>query len=778
MSRANTFDSYPWATNFHRLASQLIITNEIGEGDPYRIANVAIKSGTKLYTQFPESGYSFGFVQWDLANNVNGRTIFTSILDQAVSKGLLTANDEAVILIKVKLKNKDFLQNPKLDLSDREVGLINKALDSPDGRDVINSEHKSAVSEAVSSADRAIALATVPVAPGFWGSDAQPSVARLFLADFHNQLRISPGRQMERFLQGQRVTLGGGSVQMEGATLGLDDLVAFYFSTSFAQTPVGLNDELRRFTNVVRFAGGYQPSSLEEAVGMQAVWLGFVADRAGSLPRFQEALGTFVAPAINFVVQTQGEPYAAGVLEHLITRPRGEDPGESLQGTDQNDLVLGASSHGILIGGAGDDVLRGEAGKDLYVYNSGDGNDVIVDTSRDPNGDGVADGDGQGAIVYDEHVLGGGIHHTTDAANTFASLDGRFTFVKSGNDLVVTSTSDTTGGSITIKDWQDGQLGITLANAPDIATNFDNGGQTRTVFQKVDHYVQVGTDPDGNAILEPVFAPFFDDNGNNTQSGTPQLGGLRPPLGDDNNLIHAQGGNDAIASGAGNDQLFGDAGADTIFAAAGNDAITRTVLSGRGSGARNRKWNRVIQEAALVIGVLLLIWGISPQVAHAQSTDKYVGIVCSADKDELLIIPNSQEEGVQVPRGDIYDAYKRVIRRTCKLKKRTIKITIKYNQARPKGECGAWPHAFLTIKENSQIIVGDVTFHACSSFTSIHRVLFNGSTGWQVCIGRDYDLEEPCTAGPVRSMAEMDNVWDQYISSKASPHPADGRKSQ
>src|SRR5207253_7061225 len=97
-----------------------------------------------------------------------------------------------------------------------------------------------------------------------------------------------------------------------------------------------------------------------------------------------------------------------------------------------------------------------------------------------------------------------------------------------------------------------GQFGLRLVSEPSY------GVATRTEFLKVDHYVQVGNDPDGNPIFVPVFAPFFDDASNNTQAGTPQLGGLTPPMGDDNNLIHALGGNDAIASGAGNDQLFGE----------------------------------------------------------------------------------------------------------------------------------------------------------------------------------------------------------------------------
>lgn len=69
MSRANTFDGHNWPTVFHLIASRVIIKNEINEGDPYRL--------TAPNPKFPKSGYSFGFVQWDLASgNEIGLQVF------------------------------------------------------------------------------------------------------------------------------------------------------------------------------------------------------------------------------------------------------------------------------------------------------------------------------------------------------------------------------------------------------------------------------------------------------------------------------------------------------------------------------------------------------------------------------------------------------------------------------------------------------------------------------------------------------------------------------
>ena len=53
------------------------------------------------------------------------------------------------------------------------------------------------------------------------------------------------------------------------------------------------------------------------------------------------------------------------------------------QGTSGNDLLIGSNFADTLTGGTGNDRLVGGAGNDIFVYNSGDGNDVIVDVADD-----------------------------------------------------------------------------------------------------------------------------------------------------------------------------------------------------------------------------------------------------------------------------------------------------------------------------------------------------------------------------------------------------------
>jgi Ca2+-binding RTX toxin-like protein len=52
---------------------------------------------------------------------------------------------------------------------------------------------------------------------------------------------------------------------------------------------------------------------------------------------------------------------------------------KEIVGTDEDDTLVGFMSDDIVVGGKGNDVLRGEGGDDVYVWNIGDGNDVISD---------------------------------------------------------------------------------------------------------------------------------------------------------------------------------------------------------------------------------------------------------------------------------------------------------------------------------------------------------------------------------------------------------------
>ncbi len=222
---------------------------------------------------------------------------------------------------------------------------------------------------------------------------------------------------------------------------------------------------------------------------------------------------------------------------------------DTLVGGAGNDVLEGGADNDTLDGGLDNDTLRGGAGLDTYLIRGVDGADTIEDS------------DGKGVIEFDNHILLAGLRRTGDPANVFHSADGAITFTKNGADLIVTGS-----GLLTIKTFASGQFGIQLRDEGTYAA------ATRTDFVRIDHFEQNGTDPQGNPIFEPVYAPFFDE-GNNDTNNTDPVGGLTPSIGDEHNLIHAGGGNDRVFTGAGDDEVYGDAGDDMLVGAGGHDRL-------------------------------------------------------------------------------------------------------------------------------------------------------------------------------------------------------------
>ncbi|MET0893995.1 MAG: calcium-binding protein, partial [Pseudoxanthomonas sp.] len=133
------------------------------------------------------------------------------------------------------------------------------------------------------------------------------------------------------------------------------------------------------------------------------------------------------------------------VLDAQKTRNGAEIPSDDLlMGMGGADTLFGHAGDDVLIGGAGADLLRGGAGQDTYLVDDGD---VLQDS------------DGRGRLFWGELPLSGGAQRPGDANATFRSEDGRFTYSMGTTDLVI---ANSTGGRVTIRDFQSGDLGIRL----------------------------------------------------------------------------------------------------------------------------------------------------------------------------------------------------------------------------------------------------------------------------------------------------------------------------
>jgi len=247
----------------------------------------------------------------------------------------------------------------------------------------------------------------------------------------------------------------------------------------------------------------------------------------------------------------------------------GGDGDDELHGGSGADALIGGSGADTLDGGAGNDTLMGGQGHDVYLLDGAAGADVLID----PDG---------GEIRYLDQVLVGGKESSPgsrewrEGAVSYLLLtegDAQHLLIRAG------------AGTVQVKNWRNGQLGITLDDAADTPAPAPSDLVVNGDRAPVDHDaeadgVQMRWDALGNLIvhtdrLEADRADtLYDSSGkdqllgyggddvlNAYRGGDDQLDGGK---GDD--YVLAGDGDDTLIGGEGRDRLLGQAGKDRLFA--------------------------------------------------------------------------------------------------------------------------------------------------------------------------------------------------------------------
>jgi Ca2+-binding RTX toxin-like protein len=254
---------------------------------------------------------------------------------------------------------------------------------------------------------------------------------------------------------------------------------------------------------------------------------------------------------------------AAGVTQLAVDGGTGND---TITGSAGADRLVGGDGNDLITDGRGDDIAFMGAGNDTFVWNPGDGSDIVEgQAGKDSmlfNGANVAE-------KIDISANGGRVRFTRDVANITMDLGGveQIDFTAKGGADAIT-VNDLSGTDVT-------QVNLDLAGVPGSGTG-DGAADTVTVN---------GTN--GNDAIKVAGSA----NGV-TVSGLAATVTVRGSEATDSLVINALGGDDTVDAsalkagaisltingGAGTDLLIGSQGNDLINGGTGND----TALMGAG----------------------------------------------------------------------------------------------------------------------------------------------------------------------------------------------------
>jgi len=178
-----------------------------------------------------------------------------------------------------------------------------------------------------------------------------------------------------------------------------------------------------------------------------------------------------------------GDHLEGGAGDDVVLGGAGNDQVAGNQGDDELDggagvdALDGGSGNDALAGGQGDDRLAGGLGNDRYVIDAGDGSDTVVDV------------DGVGTIEFDGVAVGGTMERGT--GDGWVSANGRVEFAfdgdaAEGGTLTIRSFAEGADHAadpenvVRVKNWKNGELGITLSGGLDDAAGTEGSGAAAT----------------------------------------------------------------------------------------------------------------------------------------------------------------------------------------------------------------------------------------------------------------------------------------------------------
>ena len=379
----------------------------------------------------------------------------------------------------------------------------------------------------------------------------------------------------------------------------------------------------------------------DEATGKGAMSEAYLQDRAVMLAWLNHAnsadtnslngvdYGQFDSKGWRFTDKTQNRSIEISGLQDIEHEPSpriisfggaeaeeitGGTESDRLYGGDGNDTLKGDVGDDYLEGGQGDDQLIGGAGAD--TLNGGAGNDTYLLDDKDDAIDTIEDADGKGSLIINGTVLQGG--EAAGKGRWINKTQGTvFTLLGQGEHSTLIIQNEARPGQIYLRNWKNGQLGLTMAEAP-VPEEIQRTTYDLSLKEDKNAYKSIQPEQAGNLKIinaidvargglvggyggedlivggtaaRPNYAAILDgSSGSDIVWAGEQKTSIQQAMADgetetsngrNNVLLNGHVGDDQLIGDAGHDVLFGGEGHDTLVGGAGADII---IADGEGIG--------------------------------------------------------------------------------------------------------------------------------------------------------------------------------------------------
>jgi len=235
---------------------------------------------------------------------------------------------------------------------------------------------------------------------------------------------------------------------------------------------------------------------------------------------------------------------------------------DELQGESGNDQLDGGAGADILQGGQGNDILTGGADNDTYLWNLGDGNDIIInETSRYLS-------DAHDKIVFGPDVTKEQVQVSRQDKDVVLTIS------PSGETITIRDYFASQHQQIDVFEFHDGSVMRADEIKSRLLTVHGSEQNDTLTGNRGEHDVLYGLGGDDELNGESGNDELYGGQGKDTLNGG---SGHDELFGDEgNDILDGGSGDDVIYGGAGDDTIYGSDGDDFISGGAGNDTIEDT----------------------------------------------------------------------------------------------------------------------------------------------------------------------------------------------------------